>query len=259
MATFLFDKTVFGPVNSRRLGISLGINLLPNNGKICSFDCVYCECGLNKDGKTYQPQLPPRNKVAKELEYKLQEMTTSNALPNVITFAGNGEPTMHPEFSNIIDDTIHLRNKYAPKSNVSVLSNSMHLLKPGVSEALKKVDQSILKLDSAIQKTFELINRPQHKVSVRQIVQNLSDYKGKTIIQTLFCHGTINDIAFNNASSEELEAYLNALKKIEPQKVMIYTYSRDTPFQTLEKTPISTLQFIAKKVSSLGIEAEVTS
>lgn len=258
MATFLFDKTIFGPVKSRRLGISLGINLLPNNGKICSFDCVYCECGLNKDGKAKHPKLPTRKEVADQLEQKLLEMQSTNVLPDVITFAGNGEPTLHPEFAGIIDDTIQLRDGLAPKSRVSVLSNALHLSTTGVADALKKTDQSILKLDSAIQKTFDLINKPRKYVQVKGVIESLANFRGDTIIQTLFCEGTIDGIPFNNASDTEIEAYLEALQKIQPKSVMLYTFSRDTPYDTLIRTPHETLQLIAKKVASLGIEAEVT-
>lgn len=258
MGTFLFNETIFGPVISRRLGVSLGINLLPNNGKICSFDCVYCECGLNKEGKVTKPKLPTREAVVDQLEAKLLEMKKNHQLPDVITFAGNGEPTIHPQFSEIIDDTICLRNKYAPDSGISVLSNALHLTKPKVAEALLKVDQNILKLDSAVQETFDLINRPQNITSVENIIDNLAAFKGDIILQTLFCSGTINNKAFDNASAMEIEHYLNALNKIRPKSVMIYSFSRDTPFDTLEQTNNAVLQKIAKKVESLGLKAEVT-
>lgn len=258
MGTFLFDKTIFGPVISRRLGISLGINLLPNNGKICSFDCVYCECGLNKEGKIAKPKLPTRKTVQHQLEVKLLEMKKKKQLPDVITFAGNGEPTIHPEFAEIINDTLALRNKFAPNSGISVLSNALHLAKPGVEVSLLKVDQSILKLDSAIQETFDLINRPQNPTFVKDVIKNLTIFKGDLILQTLFCNGRVNNQTFNNASNIEIEHYLAALDEIRPKSVMIYSFSRDTPFETLEKTSHQVLQEIARKVESLGIKAEVT-
>lgn len=258
MATFLFDKTIFGPVNSRRLGVSLGINLLPTNGKICSFNCVYCECGLNKDGKAGKPHLPSKNEVTNKLEAKLLEMKKNKQLPDVITFAGNGEPTIHPDFFDIITDTVKLRDKFAPNSKISVLSNALHLSKSGVKDALLMVDQNILKLDSAIQATFDLINRPQKPTSVNSVIDALAAFEGDLIIQSLFCSGTINNIPFDNSNETEIDKYLVALDTIRPKSVMIYSFSRDTPFDTLKQADNKTLLDIAKKVESLGIKAEVT-
>ena len=125
MSTILFSEIVFGPVHSRRLGTSLGINLLPYDGKLCSFDCIYCECGLNKDFRT-KTKLPNRENVRLALSDKLNSLKTEGIELDVITFAGNGEPTMHPDFHTIIDDTIELRDRYYPNSKISVLSNGMH-------------------------------------------------------------------------------------------------------------------------------------
>ena len=158
-----FNQTIFGPLISRRLGISLGINLLPNDTKLCSFDCIYCECGWNPDRKKQQVFLPKRTDVQSQLKHKLIEMSAEFQLPDVITFAGNGEPTLHPDFAGIVDDTIQLRNELSPKSKIAVLSNATMLHKASVVEALKKVDDNILKLDSGILETILLLNKPVGK------------------------------------------------------------------------------------------------
>ncbi len=258
MATFLFDQIVFGPVQSRRLGVSLGINLLPVNGKICSFDCIYCECGLNEDGKVEKPHIPTRTEVFQALESKLQAMQNDGRLPDVITYAGNGEPTLHPDFSAIINDSIQLRNTYAPNSGITVLSNSMHLNKPEVVEALKRVDKSVLKLDSAIQETFNIINRPQRPVNVEEVIEWLEHFNGTFILQTLFCKGTVNGKFFDNTSDPEVYEWLEAVKKVKPAAVMLYTFSRDTPLDTLEKCSNERLKAIAQMVEDAGFKTELT-
>ena len=171
MATFLFDKIVFGPVKSRRLGVSLGINLLPIHRKVCNFDCVYCECGLNMTGTSVDEKLPTREMVSTALRQKLEEMKTKGEAPDVITFAGNGEPTIHPQFAGIIDDTIALRNTYFPSAKISVLSNSTMLHKQDVVEALLKSDQRILKLDSGLESSINQINQPVKAVSVVKLIE----------------------------------------------------------------------------------------
>ncbi len=258
MATFLFDSIVFGPVKSRRLGTSLGINLLPTNGKICSFDCVYCECGLNKDGKTASPHLPSQTEVKSALEAKLSEMTAKGEVPDVITFAGNGEPTLHPEFYSIIQDTVRLRNQYFPKAKVSVLSNAMHLQKQSVIDGLAMADNRILKLDSAVQQTFNTLNRPQKPTSTETIVELLASLPFSFILQTLFCKGSAEGIHFDNTTTDEVDKWLEAVKKTSPASVMIYTFSRDTPLDTLEKASNDFLQATANQVRSLNIPVELT-
>lgn len=192
MAGFLFSETIFGPVRSRRLGNSLGINLLPNTHKICTFDCIYCECGWSPDESDYFGKLPTRNEVAEQLEVKLLNLKANKNFPDSITFAGNGEPTIHPEFSGIIHDTIKLRDKFFPEADVTVLSNSSMIHKPEIFNALNQVDNNILKLDAGFDSTFRLINRPRSKeLNLDVIVSNLRKFGKKAIISNPLCAGRI--------------------------------------------------------------------
>jgi wyosine [tRNA(Phe)-imidazoG37] synthetase (radical SAM superfamily) len=256
MATFLFDSIVFGPVRSRRLGVSLGINLLPVNSKVCTFDCIYCECGWTE--KAEGGRLPSRHEVRHHLEAKLREMLQSGEALDVITYAGNGEPTLHPEFAGIIDDSIELRDKYFPRARIAVLSNSTMLSRPDVVAALKKVDQNILKLDSAFESTVTLLNQPRVKFSVDELVENLKSFKGNLIVQTLFLKGIYNGNPIDNTTPQEIECWLELVKAIKPREVMVYTIARDTPASGLEKIPLHTLKAIAARVEALGIPAQVS-
>lgn len=258
MSTFLFDQIVFGPVKSRRLGVSLGINLLPTGCKICNFNCIYCECGWNNAEDMKKHKLPTRFEVYQALETKLQEMSCKQEAPDVITFAGNGEPTIHPFFSEIIDDTISLRNKYFPAAKISVLSNSTMLHKELVRDALKKIDQNILKLDSAFQETFVSLNQPTGKVEIKNVVSSLKSFNGKVIIQTLFTRGLHQGKMVDNTTKTELDAWETTIKEIAPEKVMIYTIERNTPLSGLQKIPVEELNSIAERIKSLGIDVQVS-
>jgi len=259
MATFLFDKTIFGPVISRRLGISLGINLLPNDTKLCSFDCIYCECGWNPNRKEHPVILPKRKEVHSLLRQKLLEMKSSFQLPDVITFAGNGEPTMHPEFASIIDDTILLRNELSPKSKIAVLSNSTMLYKSSVVDALKRVDDNILKLDSGTLETLLILNKPVGKLNLSAMVEHLKKFEGKLIIQTMFLKGSYNGIAFDNTTRIEVENWIELLKQIKPKMVMIYSVARDTPAENLIGIELSRLEEIGRQVElETSISAQVS-
>ena len=258
MATFLFDKVIFGPVKSRRLGVSLGINLLPINGKICSFNCIYCECGWNPEVRMGKSSMPDRREVADNLEKKLREMLASGQLPDVITFAGNGEPTLHPQFPEIVEDTIRIRNRFVAGCKISVLSNATTASNKNVFEALLKIENNIQKLDSAVPETLRALNCPTGKFSVEKLIENLSSFSGRLIVQTLFLRGKRNDKYIDNTTEEELLAWTNALKLIRPQKVMVYSLSRDTPAKDLEKTPIEELKKIAERVRNIGIEVQVS-
>lgn len=259
MPTFLFDKIVFGPVKSRRLGVSLGINLLPANRKICNFNCIYCECGWTAKSEASGRDLPSRQEVYDALEKKLASMRENGEAPDVITYAGNGEPTLHPEFPGIIDDSILLRNKYFPDAKIAVLSNSTAITRPAVRKALLKVDQNILKLDSAFDLTVRIHNQPRVNVKVNDLIKDLSEFRGQLIIQTLFLRGTFKGQKIDNTTGEELDAWLEALKKIKPAEVMIYTISRDTPEGgSLGKVPLSELKRIASLVNELGIKTQVS-
>ena len=259
MGTFLFDKIIFGPVKSRRLGVSLGINLLPGRKKVCNFNCIYCECGWSQSIETEGGYLPRRSEVYEALASRLQEMKVKNQKPDVITFAGNGEPTLHPDFRGIIDDSIILRNKFFPEAKIAVLSNSTNISNPSVKDALLKVDMNILKLDSAFDLTVKIHNQPKVNVRVDELIENLQKFNGKLIIQTLFLRGTFKGKQIDNTTPEEIDAWLAALEKIKPEEVMIYTFSRDTPDGgLLNKVPVEELRQIALKVEKLGIRTQVS-
>lgn len=258
MATFLFDKIVFGPVISRRLGVSLGINLLPVDAKVCSFDCIYCECGWTLPNRQKKSSLPDRNEVREKLEETLLKMQSENQLPDVITFAGNGEPTLHPAFAGIIDDTISLRNRYAPKARIAVLSNATMLHKPDVVNALLKVDDNIQKLDSAFEETVRLLDCPKGDFRIGKVVEQLATFKGRVIVQTMFVRGTWKGETIDNTTPREVDAWMELLHKIAPAQVMIYTIDRDTPAETLEKIPLSELEVIAGKVKAAGFLVQVS-
>lgn len=259
MPTFLFDKTVFGPVVSRRLGISLGINLLPNDRKLCTFDCIYCECGWNPTSERKKPVLPSVGQIRNLLETKLIEMARNNQLPDVITFAGNGEPTLHPEFPRIIEETIEIRNRFAPLARVAVLSNSTMLHKPEVVAALKKVDDNILKLDSGLISTIRLLNKPNQFVDPDKLVEQFKQFDGKLIIQTMFVKGQYQGQLVDNTTDEEFDIWLKRISEISPSKVMIYTIDRDTPAKGLIKVTRQELDRLAAAiVSTLGIPVDVS-
>jgi wyosine [tRNA(Phe)-imidazoG37] synthetase (radical SAM superfamily) len=259
MGTFLFDKIIFGPVKSRRLGVSLGINLLPGRKKVCNFNCIYCECGWSQSVESEGGYLPLRIEVHEALASKLQEMKVKNQKPDVITFAGNGEPTLHPDFRGIIDDCIKLRNKFFPEAKIAVLSNSTTITNPSVKDALLKVDMNILKLDSAFDLTVKIHNQPRMNVRVDELIENLKKFNGNLIIQTLFLRGSFRGKQVDNTTPEEINAWLEAIRKIKPSEVMIYTFSRDTPEGSLlDKVPVEELRQIALKVEKLGIRTRVS-
>jgi wyosine [tRNA(Phe)-imidazoG37] synthetase (radical SAM superfamily) len=260
MATFLFDEIIFGPVKSRRLGISLGINLLPTKRKICNFNCIYCECGWTKNSEKTISHLPGRKDVFRALDNKLSDMKGKGQKPDVITYAGNGEPTLHPHFPGIIDDSIILRNKYFPGAKIAVLSNSTTITDPLVKAALLKVDMNILKLDSASDTTVNIHNQPAVNLSAEDLINNLAGFNGHLIIQTLFLRGIYNNRVIDNTTPDEISAWLKAIEKIKPSEVMIYTISRDTPPEggQLNKVPGKELREIASLVEKLGIKTQVS-
>jgi len=256
MSTFLFNEIIFGPVSSRRLGVSLGVNLLPTDYKFCTFNCVYCECGwtLKTDKKI---KLPSQEDVKTELKKVLKDYNEKGKTINSITFAGNGEPTIHPHFAAIIDDTIELRDQWMPEANISVLSNASQLNKPSITKALKKIDKNILKLDAGTKKTYQLINKAQKHLSFDKIVDYLKHFDGKLIIQTLFIKGEFEGESFDNTSEEEITAWLSLIELIQPETVMLYPIARDTPTDDLSVISQDILNKIAARVRSLGIATEV--
>lgn len=250
----IFPSPIFGPVHSRRLGVSLGVNLLPADGKVCSFDCIYCECGYNADHRTKQ-SLPTCEEVRIALEEKLKEMQANGPAPDVFTFAGNGEPTAHPHFAEIIEDTLALRDRYFPDAKVSVLSNSTFINRPMIFEALNKVDNNILKLDTVDEEYIRLVDRPNGKYSVASIIERLKAFKGNCIIQTMFLKGDYQGKEVDNTSDKYVLPWLEAVKEIVPRQVMIYTIDRETPDQNLKKASHEELDRIVKLIEEVGIPA----
>jgi wyosine [tRNA(Phe)-imidazoG37] synthetase (radical SAM superfamily) len=258
MATFLFNDIIFGPVESRRLGVSLGVNLLPEDYKYCTYDCLYCECGWTIN-QTQKLKLHTREEIKQTLAAKLLEMKSAGKAPNSITFAGNGEPTIHPDFEGIIDDTIALRNQYFPSAIIAVLSNATQIHKQSVINALLKVDQNILKLDSAIESTYQVLNRPKAKLDVPTLVERMKVFEGQLYIQTMLIKGHYKGEFFDNTTEEEVSAWIDLLHEVKPKMVMIYPIARDTPHQDLEKIPPETMQAIGARVKAAGFEVNISS
>ena len=253
MATIIYPSPIFGPIHSRRLGTSLGINLQPADGKTCTFDCIYCECGFNADHRPTLPR-PAREAVSAALEAKLREMQAAGTAPDVLTFAGNGEPTGHPHFAEIIDDTIALRDRYFPEAKVSVLSNSTFIHHKKVHDALMKVDNNILKLDTVDPDYINKVDRPTSThYDVKAIVDGMKTFGGHVIVQTMFMKGRTGDQDVDNTGDRFVEPWLQALQEIKPMEVMIYTIDRETPDHDLLKATHEELDAIRDRVQALGI------
>ena len=251
-----FPSPIFGPIHSRRLGISLGINLLPSDGKLCSFDCIYCECGLNVDHHPHK-KIPTREEVADALEKQLITMCEEGTTPDVLTFAGNGEPTLHPQFPEIIDDTVRLRNKYFPLAKISVLTNATQILRTPVFEALRRVDNNICKLDTVNMDYIRHVDRPHAGYDVQAIIDKLVAFGKDCIIQTMFMQGQFDGKSVSNVSDEFITPWLEVVKRIQPREVEIYTLDRDTPVIGLIKATPQQLDSIHDRVVALGIPCSV--
>jgi wyosine [tRNA(Phe)-imidazoG37] synthetase (radical SAM superfamily) len=257
MSGFLFNDIIFGPVRSRRLGLSLGVNLLPLHSKFCSFNCIYCECGWTPPNLAEHPEFPARQEVAKYLEQRLQELKSEEYLPDAITYAGNGEPTLHPEFSAIVDDTLALRDQYAPGAKVTVLSNSSMIHVHAVFLALQKLDNNILKLDAGTDRMFNLINNPVEPVQLAELIGNLKKFQGNLIIQSMFLRGHFKGQTVDNTTDEEVEPWIRHMVEINPKVVMIYPIARATPVHNLEKIGLVELEKIAEKMKQAGLKVQV--
>lgn len=246
----MFSETIFGPIHSRRLGVSLGVNLSPRDGKVCTFDCLYCEAGYNAQGAGTSG-LPGRAEVARLLEKKLVELNVAGIVPDVITFSGNGEPTVNPDFPGIMEDTVALRGRLCPSAKVSVLCNSTMLGHPAVAKALRLADNFILKLDSAVQSTVELLDRPvSPKFDVDQVIGWLADMGPETVIQTMLTRGTHDGVAVDNTTDAEIEALIAAYRRIAPREIMLYSLDRPTPELSLQKVPRAELEAIAARITA---------
>jgi wyosine [tRNA(Phe)-imidazoG37] synthetase (radical SAM superfamily) len=254
----LFNEIVYGPVLSRRLGLSLGVNLSPADGKRCTFDCIYCECGLNLDRKTHT-SAPSRKAVQVALVGKLTAMAKTGERPDVITFSGNGEPTMHPHFADIIDDTLRVRDEFCPEAKVAVISNSTMIHKDSVVRALCRVDDNLMKLDAGSDALIRLIDQPEIRdFTAAQLIEQLRRFEGRLIIQTMFLHGEHQGLSVDNTGDADVALWIEALKVIRPRCVMIYTINRETPVKTMSATSPETLNAIAAKVREAGFEVKVS-
>lgn len=259
MQTILFHETIFGPIHSRRLGTSLGVNLSPVDGKICSFDCIYCEAGYNAQGPG-KSGLPGRAAVCEKLEAKLKDMKAKGESLDVITFSGNGEPTLHPDFAGIIDDTIALRDKYFPDVKISVLANSTQLHRPDVAEALRRVDNNILKLDSAVDATIAVLDRPSSPTfTAAKVIDQIAAFGDKAIVQTMITRGSHDGKTVDNSTPDEVSALIEAYRRIGPREIMLYTIDRQTPEHSLQRIPRPELEAIASRITAeTGIPVQVS-
>ncbi|MCR5849647.1 MAG: radical SAM protein [Bacteroidaceae bacterium] len=257
MSTIIYDSPIFGPIHSRRLGISLGINLLPKGGKFCSFDCIYCECGLNSERRTKNP-LPTADEVEDGLREKLKALRQEGIVPDVLTFAGNGEPTLNPHFPEIVDRVLKVRDIYCPSAKLSILSNATQIRRPEIREALLRFDNNILKLDTVNPTYINNVDRPQGHYDVEEQIKCLALFKGKCIIQTMLMKGEYEGHNLDNTTEQYIAPYIEALGRIKPRAVMLYTLDRETPVSGLEKADPEVMEAIATRIRALGIEVSVS-
>jgi wyosine [tRNA(Phe)-imidazoG37] synthetase (radical SAM superfamily) len=251
----LWKDIFYGPILSRRLGFSLGVNLLPVKRKICSFNCVYCECGLN-DNSAPKEQMPTLTDFETAITHTLSDLKNKNQKLDHITFSGNGEPTLHPDFDKIIDITIKYRDKFYPECKIAVLTNSTNVRLERVFTSLNKIELPICKLDAGSERLYQLIDAPVGSVSLDEITEQLTRFNGKIVVQSIFLKGNINNESIDNTTPEELEQYITRLKLINPKMVMIYSLDRVAPFSTIEKLSKEELQKIADYIKSNGFKVE---
>ena len=247
-----FDEIVFGPIFSRRLGSSLGVNLLPSKGKLCNFDCVYCECGWTKDGKG-DGKFPRLPEIEKALEEKMSRAAAEGTGIDSITFSGNGEPTMHPDFPEVIDVTIRLRDIYFPDAKVSVLSNATLIGRKAVADALMKVDNPILKIDASSDELIRRINKPVGSYSLAEVVENLMRFDGRFVLQTMF----LRSPEFDTVSDEALGAWMDIVRKLKPREIMVYTIDRETPDKSLGKYTVEEMTEMVQPLIDEGYSIQI--
>ena len=244
------EDVVFGPIFSRRLGSSLGINLLPEKGKLCNFDCIYCECGWNADGRC-DKKIPKAEDVRKALTQKLEECKKAGTPIDSITFSGDGEPTLNPDFPEIIDLTLELRDKYYPEAKVSVLSNATKTWREGVFQALRKVDNPILKLDAPTDEAAALINRPIGEYHVEDIVRDLERFEGDFVLQTMFLKGD------GFATGDWVDGWMDIVRRLKPREVMVYTIDRETPMKGLQKYTVEEMRALVQPLLDEGFVIQI--
>ena len=247
-----FSDIVFGPIKSRRLGTSLGVNILPPKGKLCNFDCVYCECGWNKDG-VEDRTLPRYDEVSAALETRLLELSEQGVQVDSITFSGNGEPTMNPDFARIIDRTIELRDRIYPKAKVSVLSNATMVGRESVFEALRKVDNPIMKLDAPSDELIDKINKPTGAYRMDRVVEGLKKFNGDFVLQTMF----LRSDHFDTLSAEALAAWMDIVRELKPREVMVYTIDRETPDKSLGRCTVEEMTRMVQPLIDEGFKIQV--
>ena len=246
------ETLVFGPIFSRRLGSSLGINLLPEKGKLCNFDCIYCECGWNKDGRG-DTRIPTAEELRIALEAKLRACREGGERIDSITFSGDGEPTLNPAFPSIVDITLSLRDRLYPEAKVSVLSNATRLDDPAVFAALRKVDNPILKLDAADDASVRVVNRPQGRYRVADVVAGMRRFKGDFILQTMFLRGP----GFDSSAPEVLLPWMDVVRDLHPRKVMVYTLAREAPAQGLEPFTAEQMRTLVRPLLEEGFDIQI--
>lgn len=247
-----FDDIVFGPIVSRRLGSSLGVNVLPTTGKLCNFDCVYCECGWNKDGKG-DNVFPCYHEVAQALQEKMAKLAQEGTPVDSITFSGNGEPTMNPDFARIVEVTLQLRDRYYPNAKVSVLSNATLAWREDVFQALSKVDNAILKLDAGTGQMVEAINKPVGAYNIDKVVESLKRFEGRFVLQTMF----LRSGDFDTTVPEVLGRWMDIVREISPREIMIYTIDRETPDKTLRKYSVEEMRSFVQPLLDEGYDIQI--
>ena len=248
----LREKIVFGPIRSRRLGSSLGINLLPERGKLCNFDCIYCECGWNRDGRGDR-RLPDLAMLREALKAKLSACAAEGAPIDSITFSGDGEPTLNPDFPAIIDATLALRDRYFPAARVSVLTNATRLDDPAVFAALRKVDSPILKLDAPSTVLVRVINRPAGAYDVARVVEGMRRFEGDFILQTMFLRAP----GFDSADPAVLGAWMDIVRDLRPREIMVYTIARPTPLSGLAKFSAEEMAALLRPLTEEGFNIHI--
>mgnify|MGYP003297940583 FL=1 len=247
-----FDDIVFGPIFSRRLGSSLGVNLLPSKGKLCNFDCVYCECGWNKDGIA-ERVFPRLEEVKAALEEKMSKAASEGVPVDSITFSGNGEPTMNPDFPEIVDVTLELRDRFFPDAKVSVLSNATLIGRPAVAEALMKVDNPILKIDASSDSLIAQINKPVGRYRLDEVVEAMMKFEGRFVLQTMF----LKSPDFDTAEPDALDKWMEIVRKVKPREIMVYTIDRETPDKSLAKYTVEEMTAFVQPLIDEGFRIQI--
>ena len=247
-----FDDIVFGPIFSRRLGSSLGVNVLPSKGKLCNFDCVYCECGWNKDGIA-ERRFPLLEDIEAALEEKMSKASAEGVRVDSITFSGNGEPTMHPDFPQIIDATIGCRDRFFPDAKVSVLSNATLISRPAIAEALMKVDNPILKIDASSDELIGMINKPVGHYRLEETIEAMMKFNGNFVLQTMF----LRSPDFDTAAPEALNNWMDIVRRVRPREIMVYTIDRETPDKTLQKYTVEEMTEFVRPLMEEGFKIQV--